>query len=248
MKLYKNLSPSKYALKTQYNYFKPIQHLCFSPSVFLCFLSAMKKSKQKQENLPPSYPNILNNQVHLHRLISQFLIFGFGLAIGITLSFYLKDFQFLFQFQNSTAFPSKPLTPPPPPFSSPSKPSSFLNRTEIPHRTGLIEYLKPPPNVTHDMEDDELLWRASMAPKVKELPFKLTPKIAFMFLTRGSVTLAPLWEMFFKGHEELYSIYVHSNPSFNETVPQTSVFHGRRIPSKVSIYIKYFFFSLLNYM
>ncbi|XP_015882977.3 glycosyltransferase BC10 [Ziziphus jujuba] len=193
------------------------------------------KAKQKQENLPPSYPNTLNSPVHLQRLISQFLIFGFGLAIGITLSFYLKEFSFHFQFRNPTPFPSKPLTPPPPPppsFSSPSIQSSFSNQTEIPHRIGLSEYLKPPTNVMHDMNDEELLWRASMAPKVKEVPFKRIPKIAFMFLTRGSVAMAPLWEMFFKGHEGLYSIYVHSNPSFNETVPESSVFHGRRIPSK----------------
>ncbi|KAH9722829.1 Core-2/I-branching beta-1,6-N-acetylglucosaminyltransferase family protein [Citrus sinensis] len=84
----------------------------------------------------------------------------------------------------------------------------------------------------HDMTEEELLWRASMSPRIHEYPFKRVPKVAFLFLTRGAVTLAPLWEKFFHGHEGLYSIYVHSSPSFNETVPQSSVFHGRRIPSK----------------
>ncbi|KAI9120108.1 hypothetical protein K1719_008756 [Acacia pycnantha] len=96
---------------------------------------------------------------------------------------------------------------------------------------GLKNYLKPPP-VMHDMDDKELLWRASMAPRIKEYPFNRTPKVAFMFLTRGPVFLAPLWQKFFKGHEKYYSIYVHSNPSYNGSDPESPVFHGRRIPSK----------------
>jgi hypothetical protein len=39
-----------------------------------------------------------------------------------------------------------------------------------------------------------------------------------MFLTKGPVLLAPLWEKFFKGNEGLFSIYIHPNPSFDETV------------------------------
>ncbi|KAH7516503.1 hypothetical protein FEM48_Zijuj10G0142000 [Ziziphus jujuba var. spinosa] len=99
-------------------------------------------------------------------------------------------------------------------------------------RIGLEEFLKPP-NVMHDMNDEELLWRASMAvPRVPTYPFNRVPKIAFMFLTRGPVFMAPLWEKFFKGHEGYYSIYVHSNPSYNGSMPESPVFHGRRIPSK----------------
>ncbi|CAI0436557.1 unnamed protein product [Linum tenue] len=54
-----------------------------------------------------------------------------------------------------------------------------------------------------------------------------------MFLTRGPLPLAPLWELFFKGHEGFYSVYVHNLPNYNHTDPLDSVFHGRRIPSKV---------------
>ncbi|MED6180412.1 hypothetical protein PIB30_010043 [Stylosanthes scabra] len=85
----------------------------------------------------------------------------------------------------------------------------------------------------HDMNDDELMWRASMVPKIREVPFRMTPKVAFMFLTRGPLYLGPLWERFFKGNQGLYSIFIHSHPSFNaSSVPKTSVFFGRRIPSK----------------
>ncbi|KAL2896012.1 Teneurin-4 [Bienertia sinuspersici] len=76
------------------------------------------------------------------------------------------------------------------------------------------------------MSDEELLWRASMAPQRKDL------KVAFMFLTKGALPLASLWELFFKGHQGLYSIYVHTHPSYNYSWPQDSVFYGKRIPSK----------------
>ncbi|KAM7520260.1 hypothetical protein LguiB_019222 [Lonicera macranthoides] len=72
-----------------------------------------------------------------------------------------------------------------------------------------------------------------MAPRIVEFPYKHVPKVAFMFLTPGPLPLAPLWDKFFKGHEGLYSIYVHPHPSYDETlVPQNSVFFGRRIPSQ----------------
>ncbi|KAL2482055.1 Core-2/I-branching beta-1 [Forsythia ovata] len=82
------------------------------------------------------------------------------------------------------------------------------------------------------MTEEELLWRASMVPRLRGFPFKRTPKIAFMFLAKGILPLAPLWEKFFQGNEGFYSIYVHFLPSFNGTVPEDSVFHGRSIPSK----------------
>ncbi|KAL2321183.1 hypothetical protein Fmac_030152 [Flemingia macrophylla] len=98
-------------------------------------------------------------------------------------------------------------------------------------RIGLKEFLKPP-MAMHDMSDEELLWRASMVHMVHKPPFQQTPKVAFLFLAKGAVLLAPLWERFFKGNEGLYSIYVHSQHYFNGAVPESSVFHGRNIPSK----------------
>ncbi|XLR70336.1 hypothetical protein S83_021008 [Arachis hypogaea] len=83
------------------------------------------------------------------------------------------------------------------------------------------------------MSDKELLWRASFGPRIKDYPFKRVPKVAFMFLTKGPLPLAPLWERFFKGNERLYSIYVHSLPSFQPQFSHSSVFYNRQIPSKV---------------
>lgn len=77
----------------------------------------------------------------------------------------------------------------------------------------LKKYLRPP-KAFRDMNVSELLWRASMSPRIPEYPIHLVPKVAFMFLTKGPVHLALLWENFFKGHQGLYSIYVHSSPSY----------------------------------
>lgn len=90
------------------------------------------------------------------------------------------------------------------------------------------------------MDDDKLFLRASMVPQIQEYPYEHTPKVSFMFLTKGPLPLGPLWEKFFKGHEGSYSIYIHSDPSYNESLPEESVFSGRRIPSKVSFLIFYF--------
>lgn len=90
-----------------------------------------------------------------------------------------------------------------------------------------------PKELNHNLSDEELLWRASMVPKVVEYPFKRVPKVAFMFLTRGPLPLLPLWERFFKGYEQYYSIYVHTIPGFVLEVSPDSVFFGRQIPSKV---------------
>ncbi|KAL1293074.1 hypothetical protein HN51_053655 [Arachis hypogaea] len=100
---------------------------------------------------------------------------------------------------------------------------------------GTIEsFIMPPVNLMHKMNDTELFWRASFDTRIKDYPFRRVPKIAFMFLTKGPLPMAPLWEKFFKGHEQLYSIYVHSLPSYTPDFPPSSVFYRRHIPSQVA--------------
>lgn len=94
--------------------------------------------------------------------------------------------------------------------------------------------IKPPFILLHDMNDTELFWRASLVPMIKDYPFHRTPKIAFMFLTRGPLPMAPLWERFLNGNEKLYSIYIHSLPSYEPDFRPSSVFYGRQIPSQVA--------------
>ncbi|XP_018489903.1 glycosyltransferase BC10 [Raphanus sativus] len=83
-----------------------------------------------------------------------------------------------------------------------------------------------------DIADKELMRRAAKAPHDAAMNVTDHPKVAFMFLTRWDLPLSPLWEIFFNGHEELYSIYVHTSPNFTEEPPESSVFYKKRIPSK----------------
>ncbi|KAF5940293.1 hypothetical protein HYC85_021460 [Camellia sinensis] len=192
--------------------------------------------KNQYQNPLFSSTKLFNARLQLANLISYFIFFVFGLTFGIIISFYLKDMslnlqvtQFSFSASTSSTPPplslSLPLSPPPPPPPTTKTPNNTA-------RIGLKQYLQLPEDLMHDMNDKELLWRASLTPKIHEYPFNRVPKIAFMFLTRGPVLLAPLWHKFFKGHEGFYSIYVHSDPSFNQSEPANSVFRGRRIPSK----------------
>ena len=181
----------------------------------------MKNSNHQYPSSLNSISKLFNAQIHLSHILSYFVLLVCGVTFGIIISFSLKNCNFSLQF---TQYSSK-IPPLPPPIAK----LETFNSSQI----GLKEYLKPP-NVTHDMNDEELLWRASMAPMISEYPFERVPKVAFMFLVRGPVFLAPLWEKFFKGHEGYYSIYVHSNPSYNGSHPESPVFRGRRIPSKVS--------------
>ncbi|KAL2236029.1 uncharacterized protein LOC105175076 isoform X1 [Sesamum indicum] len=98
----------------------------------------------------------------------------------------------------------------------------------------LDQWINPPSTLMHNMSDKELFGRASAVPRLEKYPFKRVPKIAFMFLTKGPLPLAPLWERFFKGNEGRYSIYIHSLPSFEADFPSSSVFYKRQIPSQVA--------------
>uniref|UniRef100_A0ACD5T7Q8 Uncharacterized protein n=2 Tax=Avena sativa TaxID=4498 RepID=A0ACD5T7Q8_AVESA len=90
----------------------------------------------------------------------------------------------------------------------------------------------------HNMSDEELLWAASFVPRRPGVPRRpsATGKVAFMFLTRGPLPLAPLWERFFNatGGKELFSVYVHTTPGYRLHFPPSSPFHRRQVPSKTT--------------
>lgn len=129
---------------------------------------------------------------------------------------------------SSPGFEPAPPPPPPPPLP---KRESFLSCTI--KLFAISQWIRGPPDLQHAMTDEELLWRASFLPQRKQFPFRRVPKIAFMFLCRGPLPLHPLWERFLKGHEGLYSIYIHSSPSYKANFSSTSPFYRRQIPSKV---------------
>ncbi|XP_010537457.1 PREDICTED: uncharacterized protein LOC104812147 [Tarenaya hassleriana] len=185
----------------------------------------MKKNNQtNQQN------QILNCQGIFHDIVFYSFLVGIGFGLGVMLSSHTKSLSSNLQLSLlSYASQSPPSSPPQPPqCTCPAAP----NAAEEP-RVGLRDFVEPK-NVMHGMTDEELLWRASMKPERKETPFSQTPKIAFLFLTRGRLPFAPFWEKFFKGHEGFYSIYVHtSDPRHvDHDTPETSPFYRRRIPSK----------------
>jgi hypothetical protein len=166
-------------------------------------------------------------------VVVPMLTFSLGFVLGMTSNARFPNFYLPFvpPLLAATA-PSPPPRPPPlqpppsppPPPAAPSTTPAFL----APPSDGAI--VKSSSNMT----DEELLWWASMAPKVRGTPpFHRVPKVAFLFLVRGQMPLRPLWEKFFQGHEGLYSIYVHTYPSYTGSPPEDSVFYGRRIPSQV---------------
>ncbi|CAN1296018.1 Glycosyltransferase BC10 [Linum perenne] len=187
----------------------------------------------------------------INAFIYNFFLFTSGLAAGVILNSYIRNASFnllhLTNFSNiispspNSPAPAAAIFPPSPsptiqppeatPFQPPIEDDHDQNDVVV-HRVGLVEYLKVP-DVRHDMEEEELLWRASMVSKLRKYPFKRIPKVAFLFLTKGPIVLHQMWEMFFKGVDQgLYSIYVHSNPFYSEPSDESPIFRGRRIPSK----------------
>ncbi|TKY64801.1 acetylglucosaminyltransferase protein [Spatholobus suberectus] len=171
----------------------------------------------------------INNVYHL-------VFFIIGVSIGIvailcfnSLSFSLQALLYPVITPITTLLPpplssSRPLSVTPPPLkviSSSSRNTKF-NSTSIKLKTSLM----------HNMSDQELFLKASMVSGIQDFPKQTVPKVAFMFLAKGALPLAPLWEKFFKGQDGFYSIYLHRHPSFNVTVPEDSVFNGRNVPSQ----------------
>ncbi|CAN1812273.1 Glycosyltransferase BC10 [Linum perenne] len=89
-----------------------------------------------------------------------------------------------------------------------------------------------PKHLTHGMNDEEIFWRASLVPTKRDYPFDRLPKVAFMFLTRGPMPLLLLWERFFKGHQNYFTLYLHTDPGYVLNVSTDSPFYGRQIPSQ----------------
>ncbi|KAL3630347.1 hypothetical protein CASFOL_023331 [Castilleja foliolosa] len=176
------------------------------------------------------------------RLLHLFLLI-IGISVGVFFTLCLKSLSFsIFPCPLPTTFPLPPsisMPPPPPPENPPpvvkaiplaSNGTLKFNDTNIIDVSSENDFPTKSSGLVrmHNMSDDELLLRAS---RVQE-ETNIAGKVAFMFLTPGPLPLAPFWDMFFKGHEGLYSIYVHTHPSYNDSVPQDSAFYGARIPSQ----------------
>ncbi|GLJ09981.1 hypothetical protein SUGI_0119570 [Cryptomeria japonica] len=157
--------------------------------------------------------------IKMLRILSYLILVGFGVVIGVVATFHMTRYL---GAQNMFNPLGKPL----------AFPQAQLSCKMTRDRSGLEQWIKPS-ELMHNMSDSELLWRASLAPRRKGYPFHRVPKVAFMFLTKGPLPLIALWEKFFHGYEGMYSIYVHTLPSFKLNVTSRSPFYGRQIPSQV---------------
>ncbi|XP_006302252.2 uncharacterized protein LOC17895947 [Capsella rubella] len=195
----------------------------------------MNKSLETQED-----PLQQESRHHLHQIfiskvfkshrffqalvLYSFLI-GFGFGLGFILNVHIRNVSFspqLFRLSSPTSSCS----------SSNSSLISPLPEKCVSLKETVDEEQKGHPLVIHNITEEELFSRAS---KIQKKTLKMTKKVAFMFLTRGKLPLAKLWERFFQGHEGLFSIYIHtSDPSFyvDDETQETSPFYRRRIPSK----------------
>ncbi|KAG2568606.1 glycosyltransferase BC10-like isoform X2 [Panicum virgatum] len=104
-------------------------------------------------------------------------------------------------------------------------------------------YLYPPPHYKSPMRDwlpaepARELTDEERASRVVFRQILTTPpvqsrssKIAFMFLTPGTLPFERLWEKFFEGHDGKYTIYVHASREKPEHV--SPIFIGREIHSE----------------
>ncbi|XP_062201476.1 glycosyltransferase BC10-like [Phragmites australis] len=170
---------------------------------------------------------------HLN-VVPMLLILSLGFVLGMTSNANFLKFYLPFLTTLPFPMPSPPLptslpppTPLPPPPQAPPMPSPQTPQM------GLMGFLAPS-GVMHNMTDEELFWRASMVPQISRKPDHRVPKVAFLFLATGDLSLRPLWEKFFMGHDGLYSIYMHTSPSYTGSPPKDSVFYGRMIPSQIT--------------
>ncbi|OVA10204.1 Glycosyl transferase [Macleaya cordata] len=177
-------------------------------------MSPMIRIRSDEEEMDRVASSVgMDSSFRLVKVVSFLVIFVGGVILGLTASSHVNRY---ITTQTDLFFPTNRN----PPIREMEK---CLN---CPFRS----FLKPD-NLTHSMTDEELFWRASMVPTKEGYPFKRVPKVAFMFLTRGPLPLVPLWERFFKGHEALFSIYIHTPPGYILDVSNTSAFYGRQIPS-----------------
>ncbi|XP_076954290.1 glycosyltransferase BC10-like [Bidens hawaiensis] len=86
------------------------------------------------------------------------------------------------------------------------------------------------PPLFRELSDDEIASSVVIKNLLNMPPIESkNPKIAFMFLSVGSLPFEKLWDMFFKGHEGRFSIYIHA--SKGKPVHTSRYFVNREIRS-----------------
>ncbi|GMI89528.1 hypothetical protein like AT4G31350 [Hibiscus trionum] len=88
-----------------------------------------------------------------------------------------------------------------------------------------------------ELSDEETRSHVVIREILKTPPIQSTnPKIAFLFLTTGTLHFEPLWDKFFRGHEDRFSVYVHT--SREKPVHTSPYFIGRDIHGETVVWGK----------
>uniref|UniRef100_A0A2P2PLA4 Uncharacterized protein MANES_10G110200 n=1 Tax=Rhizophora mucronata TaxID=61149 RepID=A0A2P2PLA4_RHIMU len=179
----------------------------------------MRRNRGDKEESSDKHMGLLK----LVQILSFLVVFIAGIIIGLSTSSHINFFasQAELFFTNNIVSPKR---------------SSGFNCTVIKSCEKIdclnVETFLHPKNLTHRMTDDEVFWRASLMPQKEGYAFDRLPKVAFLFLTRGSLPMLPLWERFFRGHDKYFNIYVHAPPRYLLNVSSDSPFYRREIPSQ----------------
>ncbi|XP_057959862.1 glycosyltransferase BC10 [Malania oleifera] len=89
---------------------------------------------------------------------------------------------------------------------------------------------KTPIVPSRELTDDEIAAKVVITEILKTPPLQSkNPKIAFMFLTPGTLPFERLWDKFLRGHEGRFSIYIHA--SSEKPVHVSRYFRDREIRS-----------------
>ncbi|XVF48153.1 hypothetical protein PTKIN_Ptkin03bG0168400 [Pterospermum kingtungense] len=98
-------------------------------------------------------------------------------------------------------------------------------------------YNQPPTFPTRELSDDETISHVVIKEILKTpTPVSKNPKIAFLFLTPGTLPFEALWAKFFHGHEDRFSVFVHA--SREKPVHTSHYFMGRDIHSEKVVWGK----------
>ncbi|XP_038701029.1 glycosyltransferase BC10-like isoform X2 [Tripterygium wilfordii] len=96
--------------------------------------------------------------------------------------------------------------------------------------SGCTIFEQPPVIPSRELTDEETASQVVFEEILKKAPTQSkNPKIAFMFLTPGTLPFEKLWDKFFHGHEDRFSVYVHA--SREKPVHVSRNFVGRDIHS-----------------
>ncbi|XP_021276995.1 uncharacterized protein LOC110411251 isoform X2 [Herrania umbratica] len=102
---------------------------------------------------------------------------------------------------------------------------------------GCTLYNQPPTFPSRELSDDETISQVVIKEILKTPPvLSKNSKIAFLFLTPGTLPFEALWDKFFRGHEHRFSVFVHA--SKEKPVHTSRYFIGQDIHSEKVVWGK----------